>query len=175
VARACESMCVLETGEIKPGVVSELRGRSTFYLHPGHIFVSPNPCTITTILGSCVSVCLWDPFVEVGGANHFLLPTGTADPGRSPRFGTVAVGRLIEELLALGCEKRSLRAKVFGGACVMEPFQDRPVHLGLRNVDVGLNLLLDEGIAIVAQDVGGRRGRRVTFDTHDGCSFVRQL
>ena len=85
------------------------------YLHPGQFTVAVAPCTITTILGSCVAVCLFDPVARIGGLNHFLLPRA---PGKnnSLRFGNVAVPRLIEAMVECGAVKRRLQAKVIGGA-----------------------------------------------------------
>ena len=89
------------------------------YLHAGHMVVSSDPCRVTTVLGSCVAVGLWDPTSGVGGVNHFLLPQGS----ESARFGNVAVRTLIREVVAAGGRRRSLQAKLFGGACVLRAFK----------------------------------------------------
>ena len=65
--------------------------RSNFYLHPGQIFVSAESYAVTTILGSCVSACLWDPLTKIGGINHFLLPVEVGAAHASGRFGNLAV------------------------------------------------------------------------------------
>lgn len=174
-ARFSESTCVLETGKASVGMLPQSGNRSTFYLLPGHIFVSTGPCTITTILGSCVSVCLWDALLEMGGANHFQLPCCPDGVRHSPKFGASAVPRLLDELLALGCRKSNLQAMFFGGACVMEPLRNAGDHLGMRNARIAFDLLQAEGIAIVGQDVGGHHGRKVIFDTHDGSCLVKPL
>src|SRR5262249_44811038 len=80
-------------------------------LAPGRLFVSATPAQVSTILGSCVSVCLWDPEARAGGINHFLLPEGVP---ASPRFGQSAVPLLIQGVLDLGARRTRLRAKVFG-------------------------------------------------------------
>jgi hypothetical protein len=69
--------------------------RTKVYLHPGQVFAAAYPTTVTTILGSCVSLCLWDPTLRIGGINHFLLPFWIGDDAASPRFGTVAIESLI--------------------------------------------------------------------------------
>jgi chemotaxis protein CheD len=142
------------------------------FLHPGRIFVSPEPCSVRMVLGSCVAVCLWDSARGMGGANHFLLPYQGSD---SPEFGDVAIQRLLDELLALGCSKGGMRAKLFGGSCVLEGLQNKETHVGTRNVSLAKKLLANEGIPIVAEDVGGQRGRRVIFQTDDGSAWVRRL
>jgi chemotaxis protein CheD len=141
------------------------------YLAPGRLYASAGDAQVTTILGSCVAVCLWDEAGLAGGMNHFLLPDGTPASGR---FGTSAIALLIEQLLALGAVRHRLKAKVFGGACVVEAFRDTP-SLGLRNVETARERLAAEGIAIVASDVGGERGRKVVFDVRSGSAWVRPI
>ena len=152
-----------------------LEERAKAYLHPGHLFVAEQPTTITTILGSCVSVCLYDATIGVGGANHYLLPHASNDALMSPRFSGGAVGRLIERMIALGSNRASMRAKVFGGACVLDAFRERENHLGIQNADAARRLLDAEGIVIEAEDVGGSRSRKLLFQTDDGTAWVRFL
>jgi chemotaxis protein CheD len=152
--------------------------RDSAYLHPGHVTVASRATAVTTILGSCVAVCLWDPAARLGGINHFLLPSVTeGSHASSPRFGNVAVGQLVERVLALGARREGLQAKIFGGACVIEAFQNRQVddHLGHKNVEVAQTLLREARIPVVAEDVGGRRGRKVIFHTDSGVALVRLI
>jgi chemotaxis protein CheD len=145
------------------------------YLHAGHLFVSATPCRVSTILGSCVSVALFDPVAQVGGLNHFLLPQGPENTAPSARFGAIAVPWLIEALVAAGAQRRALQAKVFGGACVLRAFRTTAGNLGTKNVQVAKAVLQAEGIPIVAEDVDGERGRKLIFQTHDGAAWVRSL
>jgi chemotaxis protein CheD len=147
------------------------------YLHAGHLLVSADPCRVTTVLGSCVAVGLWDPETDIGGINHFLLPQWTGSELESPRFGNVAVRALIREVIVAGAKRRSLQAKLFGGACVLRAFQGvgGGTHLGSKNVQVARQILLDEGIPIAVEDVEGQRGRKLIFQTHDGAAWVRSL
>jgi chemotaxis protein CheD len=145
------------------------------YLHAGHIFVSRMPCRVTTILGSCVAVGLWDPVTRVGGLNHFLLPQYTENGLSSPRFGNVAIHKLIEAIVAAGGRRKQFKAKLFGGACVLQAFQRGSGRLGERNVHVARAVLAEEGIPVCAEDVEGERGRKLIFQTHDGTAWVRSL
>ena len=72
-------------------------------LHVGGVHASSEPTLIKTLLGSCVAVCLWDPRVQVGGMNHFLLPDGDPDGPRdeATRFGAHAMDCLVGEMLKL--------------------------------------------------------------------------
>lgn len=145
------------------------------YLHAGHILVSREPCRITTVLGSCVAVGLWDDITGVGGLNHFLLPDRLATGAASPRFGNLAVRALIDGVLAAGGRRGSLQAKVFGGACVLRAFREGGWHLGSKNVEVARRMLAEARIPIAAEDVEGTRGRKLIFQTHDGAAWVRSL
>ena len=149
--------------------------RAQVYLHPGHLHSAHAPTTITTILGSCVSVCLYDPAHRHGGVNHYLLPHPGTGTEMSARFGGAAIARLVERMLALGSERSGLRAKVFGGACVLEAFRGRAEHLGSQNVAIARRVLAEEGISVQAEDVGGSRSRKLMFQTDDGTAWVRLI
>lgn len=149
--------------------------RKTAYLLAGQLVISEEPCQVTTILGSCVAACIWDPVQAVGGLTHFLLPTGPERGPTSPKFGNTAISRLLEGLVRLGGRPERLQAKVFGGACVLEPMRGRERHLGLQNVEIALRLLGERGIPILARDVGGERGRKLIFHTDTGGSWIRLL
>ena len=148
--------------------------RVAVYLHPGQLHAGREPTTVTTILGSCVAVCLVDAGRKVGGVNHFLLPHWAGEGHRTPRFGNVAMELLLERLLAMGARRGELRAKVFGGACVLEAFHG-PHHLGARNAEVAMGFLAAEGIEVAAADTGGRRGRKLLFRTDDGTALVKLI
>ena len=149
--------------------------RSPVYLQPGQLLASAEPVRATTILGSCVAVCLWDRRLRLGGINHYLLPHWVGNGQLSPRFGNVAIGLLIDRLLSLASQKRNLQAKVFGGASVIGALRVRKNHLGGKNVDLARSLLREYGIRLVAEDVGGRRGRRLVFHTDSGEAWVRPV
>ena len=159
----------------RDGSDAEQGRRVPVYLHPGQLHASADPCTITTILGSCVAVCLFDRARGVGGANHYLLPYHAGHDQASPRFGNVAVQSLLARVLALGASRRDLEAKLFGGACVLEAFRTGDSHLGAKNVDAARALLRAEGIPVRAEDVGGSRGRKLVFHVDDGSALVKML
>jgi chemotaxis protein CheD len=142
------------------------------YLAPGRLHASAEPDQVTTILGSCVAVCVWDPDLRVGGVNHFLLPEGVPP---SPRFGDSAVRMLVEKVLELGGRRSRLRAKIFGGACVLEAFRHDSHPLGARNVEVARERLRAEQIPVVGEDVGGDLGRKLVFDVQTGSAWVRAI
>lgn len=144
------------------------------YLPPGLLYASRDPGAVTTVLGSCVSVCLFDPGARAGGINHFLLPFWNGEGLASPKYANVALPKLVERLTALGCRQRGLRAKLFGGAAVFRQIGGL-FGVGERNVLFAESFLADAGIPVVARDVGECWSRKVIFRVHTGEAFVRRI
>ena len=143
------------------------------FLYPGQIFVSTDPICISTILGSCAALCLWDGRKKAGGLNHYLLPEGPDDGPNRLRYGTIANPELLRRVLALGCEVRHLEAKLFGGATAFGPDPSR--SLGARNVRLAEEFLRSHGIPLVEKDVSGKRGRRLVFRISDGVTLIKNF
>lgn len=156
------------TGAPDPG------GRIQVYLHAGQLHAASKATSITTVLGSCVAVCLYDPVAKVGGMNHFLLPLHV-DREASPRFGTIAVPQLVEAVVKAGGSRGALVAKVFGGASVIGSMGTRGRRLGEENAQLALDLLERARIPVLDRDVGGTRGRKLVFFVDEGTAWVRQL
>jgi len=155
-------------------VAPRAAARRTHYLQPGQLLACLEPTTVTTILGSCVSVCLWDRKRGIGAINHYVLPHGYFDHEQSLRCGPIAIARLLESVRALGCAPGDLQAKLFGGAWVLAAPQ-RADHIGALNVQVARRELGRAGVSIAAEDVGGNRGRKIVFHTENGIALVKKL
>jgi chemotaxis protein CheD len=139
------------------------------FLSPGEVIGADEPTLITTVLGSCVAITLWDKDRRIGGVNHFVLPRG----GATTRYGETAMRALLEDVLTRGAHLRSLEAKVFGGAAVLPTSGEGSV--GAANVAFALGELERRGIPVVARRTGGERGRLLMFNTLTGEAFVRWL
>jgi len=149
--------------------------RKGVYLHSGQIHVSDEPCSITTILGSCVAVCIWDAAQEVGGATHYLLPHRVSGNNASVRFGNCAIDQLLSRLLKMGAQRHNLQAKLFGGACIFAGFRRIEEQLGTKNVEVAVQMLGEAAIPVVTHDVGGSKGRKLIFNTDSGDAWIKLL
>jgi chemotaxis protein CheD len=150
--------------------------RPRLFLRPGEHIVAASPTEVATVLGSCVSVCLWDPVRGHGAVNHFLLPVGGAGTAEAAwRYGDCAVDLLIGKMLALGARRGELHAKVFGGAHLLATGPDGAPRLGSRNVTVALERLASHHLEIEAQAVLGRHGRKLVFHTDTGSAWVKTL
>jgi chemotaxis protein CheD len=148
--------------------------RERRYLHPGNLFVAAKPTAITTVLGSCVAVCLWDPKTRIGGMNHFILPNVAGGGAASPRFGNVAMEQLVTKVRGANGRLPFLRARVFGGACMFEHFRTSE-HLGQQNATIAVDYLSRCGIEVVQIDVGGNRGRKLVFHTDEGTACLTMI
>ena len=85
------------------------------FLFPGTIFADPGEFQISTVLGSCVALCLWDSVAKIGGMNHYMLPFWNGEGLATPKYGNIAIEKLLSRMLRLGCRKENLVAKIFGG------------------------------------------------------------
>jgi chemotaxis protein CheD len=150
--------------------------RPHLFLHAGQAYAAREPgLLVHTIVGSCVSVCLWDRRGGCGGVNHYLLAQapGGRRVDRPLTYGNLAIPALFDKMAALGSRLEDLEAKVFGGAYLAHEPGHRP--LGALNVELAVRRLADRGVSIVAQDVGGHRGRKLIFDPHDGSAWLKLL
>jgi chemotaxis receptor (MCP) glutamine deamidase CheD len=143
------------------------------FLYPGQVFVTGEPITISTILGSCAAICIWDGHKRAGGMNHYLLPEGLTEGPNRLRYGNVANPELLKQVLALGCEVRNLQAKIFGGSSAFAVNLSQ--SLGTRNVDLAESFLRSAGIPIVERDVSGKHGRRLLFQVSDGVTTIKNF
>jgi chemotaxis protein CheD len=145
------------------------------YLHPGQVVVAADASLVTTILGSCVAVCLWDEQSSIAGINHYLLPTNPLRGQQDARYGNTATEQLIDKMVARGAITARLTAKLVGGASIMTAFSARQKSIGDQNVEVARELLARFGIPVVAEQVGGVRGRKLLFHTGNGCAFSKEI
>jgi len=144
----------------------------THYLYPGTIFAPRERHLVTTVLGSCVSVCLWSADAQVGGINHYLLPLWNGEGLPTPKYGNVAIMRLIEKVRGLAGGGK-LIAKVFGGASMWAQ-STGALAVGERNVELALRVLEEQRIQIVGKDLHGEMGRKIIFDTQTGSVLLRR-
>ena len=147
---------------------------------PGEYYVTRSAESISTVLGSCISACIRDPQLGIGGMNHFMLPEdresgsgswNTADGGASNRYGSYAMESLINELLKLGARRDRLEVKLFGGGRVLPSMTD----VGVRNIAFAQSYLKIEGLTVAAQDVGDVYPRRIMYFPATGIVLLKHL
>ncbi|TNE78570.1 MAG: chemoreceptor glutamine deamidase CheD [Gammaproteobacteria bacterium] len=143
---------------------------------PGEYYVTDHGEMITTVLGSCVSACIRDRKLGVGGMNHFMLPHSeyTRDEDlltSGARYGSYAMEQLINEIIKHGGSRKNLEVKLFGGGQVMS----NVTSVGARNISFVRDYLHAERLPIVAEDLGGKYPRRVVFFPESGAAKVKRL
>jgi chemotaxis protein CheD len=148
-----------------------LKDGQGLYLHPGRVAAFAGQGRITTVLGSCVAVCVFDVRGGLGGMNHFVLPH---DAASSLRLAGPALDALLAALDALGAQRPALRAKLFGGAWPTSVYAAQP-PLGLLNVRAARAALDRHAIPLLEEDVGEIYGRKLVFDTDGGAATVSRL
>ena len=137
-------------------------------LWAGDIIVSRERIRMTTVLGSCIAVCLFDSAARFGGMNHYLLPS----PGCDARHGAWSIHELFNRMLSLGGRLACLQAKVFGGGSPLAVANDAAA-VGPENARIAFATLEELSVPVVSERVGGNTGMRVYFENWSGAVFVR--
>jgi len=145
---------------------------------PGEFYVSTQGEMIATVLGSCISACIRDRVIGVGGMNHFMLPVSgdhsswnVNDLDESTRYGNWAMEYLINAILKVGGKKKNLEVKLFGGGQVLANM----TNIGERNIEFATSYLVREGLNVIAQDVGGTYPRKVLYFSDTGAVKMRKI
>ncbi len=142
-------------------------------LSVGNIAVSRTPAIFETVLGSCVSVCIWDDLTGAGGMNHFMVPyacDGTMDRGF---YGPDSTVELIHRLLLNGASTNGLRAKIFGGGRLKD--LNKMLDIGKKNIEVARMILSEYGIPVIAELSQMTCGLKVQFYSTNGRVLLMKL
>jgi chemotaxis protein CheD len=151
-------------------------------VYPGELYAANDDVLISTLLGSCVAACLFDPVNRILGMNHFLLSNnlykqnGNGFTTPSGRYGVHAMELLINRMYKLGAQRKHLRAKAFGGATLrgFNNGQSQLQSIGEINMRFVREFLSKENIPLVAEDLGGTNGRNIYFDSKDYSVYVKK-
>lgn len=131
--------------------------------------------TITTSgLGSCLGVAIYDPDAGIGSLLHPMLPRRNGDDRPPARFVDSGIDSVVGALDDAGADPSSLRAKVTGGAAVVDFGTDDGDSIGDRNVETAREVLADRGIELVGEEVGGSSGRTMRVDAATGAVTVER-
>ncbi|QBG34566.1 chemoreceptor glutamine deamidase CheD [Litorilituus sediminis] len=177
----CLATCLPEFSEINH-YWDKQRDMVVAKILPGEFYMTTDNVAIATTLGSCISACIWDCRTHIGGMNHFMLPITNKElheinwgqrekTSDATRYGNFAMEHLINTILKAGGRRANLRAKLFGGAKVLNQMSD----VGKRNIDFALAYLAQENIQIESSDIGDIFPRKVIFEPSSGRAFVKRL
>jgi chemotaxis protein CheD len=146
--------------------------RSPTLIGVGGVAWTGDPRTVySTLLGSCIAVCFFDPVAERGGMNHFLLAEAPSPQSADTRYGEVSLRVLVDTLCMAGCRRERLRAVVAGGADLLSNMKP----IGTENSEFALAWLRREGITISDKNYGGTKARRVRFVPTTGQCQITQV
>jgi chemotaxis protein CheD len=154
-------------------------GQLIVKLLPGDFYVTCEDEVLDTVLGSCVSACIRNPRLGIGGMNHFMLPRPSGDgsdtwgsiAGRATRYGSASMEQLINRILSIGGTRSDLEVKIFGGGRVLSSLSD----VGNHNVEFVRDFLKQEGLRVTSEDVGETCPRHVQYFPLTGRVRVRHL
>ena len=169
----------------KPKVLAGMEGIRSYWdathnyysarIMPGEFFVTEHEEIITTVLGSCISACIRDPKLGIGGMNHFMLPDGGASRLLSgvnaTQYGVNAMEVLINTILSNGGQRSRLEVKLFGGAAVLRS----RTNVGEKNIKFVREYLFEEGMRITTEDMGGLHPRKVIYFPFSGRTLMKKL
>jgi chemotaxis protein CheD len=147
---------------------------------PGEYYVTRENELITTVLGSCVSACIRDKEIGIGGMNHFMLPITTTDKlkksseaivGQATRYGNFAMEHLINTILSNGGKRKNLELKVFGGGKIIPMLTD----VGIKNIDFVLDYIDQEGLTLLSHDLGDIYPRKIIYFPQTGKVRMKKI
>ena len=152
-------------------------------LQPGEYYATDQKVILSTLLGSCVSACLYDPINKIVGMNHFLLTHYVKNKNSSPilrspgRYGVQAMELLMNKMFKLGALKKNLKAKAFGGSNLYNvvPRHQAIKLVGDANVEFLREFLEMERIPLISYDFSGTKGRVIYFSSVDYTVYVRTI
>ncbi|MFA0569428.1 MAG: chemotaxis protein CheD [Vibrio gallaecicus] len=174
-------MLAKEQGAYYSRFYHELRQQHVVKVLPGGLYCTAEKEVISTGLGSCVAACIWDPFAQVGGMNHFLLPMAHSSEhhhwshddvvSTASRYGSYAMEMLVNQLISLGANRSRMHMKLFGGA----QMHGIKSAIGEKNVDFVLRYAKQEGFELDAYDLGGLEPRKIIFDPLSGKAWLKRI
>lgn len=132
------------------------------FLEPGYIVFPERPTLVSAVLGSAVSICLFDKKRKVGGMNLFLYPSTREPSEATALYGNVSTVTLVRMMMDYGSKVRNLEAYILGGAYNPERTTE---DVGRKGIMVARRILNKEKVSIVSEDVGGAKGRKIVFNT----------
>jgi len=150
-------------------------GKKVHLIYAGDFHVDNSDMIIGTLLGSCISVCLFDPVEIVAGMNHFMLPgrMTSVDHDRSTKYGISAISDLLQAMYKKGAKKQNLQAKLFGGGAVLD-FERKTTSVPTGNIRIARIMMELEDIPIIEEDTGGKFIRKIFLETRTGLVFVKK-
>jgi chemotaxis protein CheD len=147
----------------------------TIVIGIGEYIVVNDGTKISTIgLGSCIGTVVYDEFKKISGMSHIMLPIMGQKQDKIGKYADAAIPAMIEEIIKKGAMKNKLKAKIAGGASLFT-FSEDHLQIGQRNIDAVKKVLTEQNVRLVAEDVGGDKGRTITFNPDNSELLIRMV
>jgi chemotaxis protein CheD len=146
------------------------------FLKPGEICISREPAVVSTILGSCIAITMFNERLKIGGICHALLPEKRS-PGSDDesRYVDSSITYMLKQLEAMGIKRHEVEIKLLGGADVLDIMDETRPSVGRQNIEKALEMMSTERLTLAFSDVGGKRGRNIRFYTHTGAVLLKRI
>jgi chemotaxis protein CheD len=151
------------------------------FLKPGELYISDVPTMVTTILGSCISVTIFNKRLKVGGICHAMLPGNSYTAEHNVleysifRYVDKSILYMLNRFETIGVRRDEMEVKLLGGADVLDRINERAASIGQKNIEIALEIIRNEGLRVIISDVGGNMGRKVHFYTHTGKLLLKRI
>ncbi len=146
------------------------------FLKPGDLYISDIPTMVSTILGSCIALTIFNKRLKTGGICHAMLPRSPYAKELSAfRYVDSSIFYMLSKFETLGIRKDEMELKLLGGADVIDRINDETASIGQKNIEIALEIIRNERLQIVVSDVGGKMGRKVHFYTHTGKVLLKRI
>lgn len=153
---------------------------NTVYLLPGELYFSNREEFVYTVLGSCVSIIMYDLNIGYSSISHCLLPKLNHRDYKNGnenifKYVDTTIEFLLEKFSEVGAEIKNLEVKLFGGASMNIKYKINDIQIGNLNVNAAKNIIRENGLRIRKQDTGGHCSRKIIFSTATGEVFLKRL
>jgi chemotaxis protein CheD len=142
--------------------------KNIIIISPGEYYSTNEDEIIQTVLGSCISVCLYSESYFLTGMNHFMLPESvlseTVFHTSSGRYGMYAMELLIADFIKNDIPTSQICAKVFGGSNLLGERKNKD-SIASSNIKFIIDFLNKEKIPIISSHLGGNKARKIMFYT----------
>ena len=97
------------------------------FLKPGEVASATEPARVSTILGSCIAVTIFNQRLRIGAICHALLPKNPKGHD-ALRYVDSAISSMLQKFEAMGIGKNEMEVKLLGGADVLERRRHYPIR-----------------------------------------------
>jgi len=161
---------------LKPNVLNmdgkEIKPSCEYFLMPGYIFLTQEPYLVSTVVGSSVAVVLWDADIKLGGISNFLYPFRESSEEATAVYGNVAIPYMVKMFREAGTKDYNIQSQIFGGAESDLPEAGKIAH---ENIEIARSVLKKQGIKVISEDVGGRLGRKIVYNTFQNEALIYKV